>query len=152
MIQDLLAKALLQSEKCHFLGNLGLIWESDNSRVTSLPYFDVRELLPDLKIMNLACSLVTISGESNEDLHFHTSTVIAIATTGQGTFTHKHMGDDTLQRRVVVRGDVMIIPKSVLHLFHTEKQELLEYISLEVSDQEIDYQKHWTPEDLELFG
>ena len=131
---------------CHFWTNDRLKWSSANSDVVSLPSFDFKRIFGKLPQRNLACSLVSISGPTDEDLHFHTSDVIGLVTKGRGRLRHIEAGK--CQATDVVVGDICVIPSRVLHLFDTEPGGLIEYIALEASSHEIDYQKHWSASEL----
>jgi len=131
------------ADRCVFLQRAVNTWSSANSRVTSLPAFDLLRAFSRLSHYNVASSLVSIAGPSTEPLHFHTSHVFGVATKGRGVLRHKIIGQPEELRTIVEEGDVALIPSTVLHLFETEDNGIFEYIAVEVSEKPIDYQKHW---------
>lgn len=139
--------AIRDNDRCHFWSGSRLIWKSTNSQVVSLPSFDFRSLFEGLPYRNIACSLVAISGPTDENLHFHTSDVIGLVTKGAGRLRHA-VGSAAATATEVTAGDICFIPNRVLHLFDTEYRGELEYIALEMSAVDIDYQKHWSPDEL----
>ena len=138
--------ALHSANKCVFFPAAVEIWYSENSKVTSLPYFDLTKLLDQENYRFTSTSLVEISGPSCEPLHYHLSDVIGVVTAGEGILRHRWLEDSNNeeQQQRVQAGDVAVIPKGVMHLFHTEEKGCLNYIAFEISVAQIDYQKHWT--------
>lgn len=54
---------------------------------------------------------------------------------------NRHPSSDNYEDPVSV-GDLVVIPRGAPHVFSTELGGLMEYIALEFSDAEIDYQAH----------
>lgn len=107
--------------------------------MVSAPIVDLLSIFPDSNTANCTSSLVTINGPSDEPPHFHLSHVLGIVVSGTGV-----VRDGESRRKKVIDGDLVVIPKGVLHYFETAQGEELKWIALEFNDGEIDYQKHFT--------
>jgi quercetin dioxygenase-like cupin family protein len=142
-----LKKALSRWNDCSFCPAMTHEWESTNSSVVSLPAFNFGRMFGTTNFQNIACSLVSISGPTDEALHFHTSHVVGVVTSGAGRLRHTAIGKSIERQTVLKTGDVAFIPKNCLHLFDTDEGGHINYVAFEVSEDEIDYQKHWHAED-----
>ena len=136
---------LFQKDSCTILPGSSSIWSSSNSEVVSSPVVLPKMLFGIDSNVKVAASIVSITGESGEHLHFHISHLVGIIVKGEGELRIQDRESQVDEKRIkVVKGDAVIIPKGVLHCFECEDQKNMEYIALEVSDLEIDYQKHHT--------
>ena len=138
--QILVERAFKKPTECTFFESKIHSWISENSEVLSLPYINFVKFKNSFGFKNMSCSIVSIEGPSDEDLHYHTSWIIALAVKGRGIFEYKNPTNET-QSRSVEKGDILVLPKGIYHLFQTDGQAF-EYIAFEFSDKEIDYQKH----------
>jgi quercetin dioxygenase-like cupin family protein len=133
----------LDGVDAHIVPGISKKWSSSNSVVRSLPALRVEDSLGG-DLQEVGASLVAISGPSDEPLHYHSSHLIGVVTSGRGWFCVPGEGGVANPvRQEVVAGDVVVIPRSVLHLFDCDPGGQLDYVSLEFSDKAIDYQKHW---------
>ena len=142
-----LREALSRWNDCSFCPAMTHEWESANSSVVSLPAFNFGRMFGQTDFQNIACSLVSISGPTDESLHFHTSHVVGVVTSGAGRLRHTAIGKLNEQQTLLKAGDVAFIPKNCLHLFDTDEGGHINYIAFELSEGEIDYQKHWKASD-----
>jgi quercetin dioxygenase-like cupin family protein len=99
-------------------------------------------LFPDPSIVKMTASLVEIRGQSEEDMHYHTSHIVGIVVHGSG---YLRVPEGKLPAK---KGDMVIIPRKAMHYFDCDPDGELTYVSLEVSDTEIDYQKHFRSDEL----
>jgi hypothetical protein len=142
-----LRSALARRDDCSFYPSMTHEWKSSNSSVVSLPAFNFDRMFGQTDFQNIACSLVSISGPTDEALHFHTSHVIGVITSGAGRLRHRAIGGVGEIQTTLKNGDVAFIPRNCLHLFDTDQGGHINYIAFEVSEDLIDYQKHWHADD-----
>lgn len=138
-----LRNAIDNTDRCSFASAMTHEWRSANSCVVSLPAFNFERMFGNGSFQNIACSLVSISGPTDETLHFHTSHVVGVITSGAGRLRHKVIGGASELQTILQTGDVAFIPMGCLHLFDTDEGGHINYIAFEVSETAIDYQKHW---------
>ena len=141
-------REILETGTCAVYKNAANTWKTANSTVTSSPIVDVWHIFEGTRAANVAVNIVSIRGTSGEPLHYHTSHLIGVVVKGDGMLrsaTDKR--ESNLKDWQVAAGDVILIPRGAYHMFECEPSGNLDYIALEFSDHEIDYQKHWRPED-----
>ena len=129
---------LLTQRACAVVRASALSWTSGTSSVVSVPAVHVSYLFGARDIMSCGTSLVRISGATVEPLHYHKSHVVGIVVRGRGWLLCSQE-----RRERISTGDCIVIPRGVLHFFVCDAEESMEYVALEVSDQDIDYQKHF---------
>lgn len=129
---------LLKLKKCTILNNWPRSTEAGNSIVTSAPPLKLDGVFPDMSKIELTTSLVQIKGPSEEPLHFHSSHLVGLIVRGMG-----YMKTDEWDSVYIKQGDVIIIPREVNHYFTCDEGKEMDYISYEISDTPIDYQKHF---------
>jgi quercetin dioxygenase-like cupin family protein len=138
--------SLFKKSVCTLIHGKSRKWESSNSTVFSCPALDLNGVFARESRLEAGASLVSIDGEADEDLHFHTSHLLGTVVRGEGflcvptDLANAQAG--RISRIPVQPGDVVVIPRGALHIFQCEVGKRLEYIALEVSDSPIDYQKH----------
>ena len=127
----------LKRSACTLMPNGAQVGKTGNSVVTSSLVTHLDGLFPDLSKIQTTCSLVEIRGASNEPTHYHTSHLVGLVIRGHGYLREPQ------QRQPVKKGDIVVIPRGVQHYFDCDDAGELDYIAYEVSDQDIDYQKHF---------
>jgi mannose-6-phosphate isomerase-like protein (cupin superfamily) len=133
MISKLLAKL-----ECTVLRNAAIVASMGNSRLTSAPVLKLDGLFPDLRVVEVTATWVSIRDDATtEPVHYHTSHLVACVVQGMGW-----LRTDTELTPVLV-GDAVVIPRGVGHFFDPDPAVGLDYIAYEVSDSPIDYQKHY---------
>lgn len=133
----------LPLDHCTILRARGQEWSTPNSLVASIPALTLGELATACRPANLTASIVKVAGPTPEPMHFHTSCIVGLVVRGSGTLLYRD-GSGQDGREQVACGDVVIIPRGALHVFVTGASEAMDYIALEFSDRELDYQAHWT--------
>lgn len=129
----------IKRKECTVKRNSSLRWKSDNSEVQSIPSLTVGTDC----VKCVGVSLVTICGPSGEDLHFHKADIVGLVIYGAARLRFRSEGD--IERvSNVVENDVVFIPRGVFHLFECCLGETMRYVALELSESELDYQKHWS--------
>jgi quercetin dioxygenase-like cupin family protein len=140
---------LLSRKDCAVLKDGGHEWRSSNSTVLSTPVVELLGMFAS-ENLELGASIVRISGESGEPLHFHSSHLVGLVIRGQGWLclpgfvNNASVGEADVRRVAVQLGDVAVIPRGALHLFECAHSSELDYLAVEFSDRPIDYQKHWS--------
>lgn len=129
---------LLKLKKCTILKKWPRSTDAGNSVVTSAPPLKLDGVFSDLSKVEITTSLVQIKGPSDEPLHFHSSHLVGLVVRGHG-----YMRTDDWESAYVKQGDVVVIPRGVNHYFTCESGTEMDYISYEISDTPIDYQKHF---------
>ena len=133
-----------RAKRCTVFQSTAIRSTTGNSVLESLPNVMVHALFPETRDVRATCSLVRIKGVSGESLHYHSSHLVGLVVRGRGWLLVP--GDDASgshRRLAVTKGDVVVVPRRVLHLFECRPREVLEYLALEFSDEDIDYQKHF---------
>jgi oxalate decarboxylase/phosphoglucose isomerase-like protein (cupin superfamily) len=128
---------------CTVLRGRGQEWATPNSVVASIPALTLEILSSACLPKNLTASIVKVAGPTHEPMHFHTSYIVGLVVAGSGSLLSQDASGQEARERVI-SGDVVIIPRGALHVFVTEAEEAMDYIALEFSDGELDYQAHWT--------
>lgn len=123
------------------LHSAGNRWGTVNSEVLSIPALSLTVLAGACSPENLTCSIVRVAGPSNEPVHYHTSYIVGLVVRGEGILQHRAKGRETVHEKASA-GDVVIIPRGAVHVFSTVEGGEMDYIAIEFSDQEIDYQAH----------
>jgi quercetin dioxygenase-like cupin family protein len=131
----------LCEDHCSVLKGAAREWHSANSRVLSLPALRLADA--HVPLFEAGASIVCISGPSTETLHYHSSHLVGIVTRGAGWLRVPGKDEGSTTRLPISCGDVVVIPKGVLHLFDCDPEAEMDYVALEVSYGPIDYQKHW---------
>lgn len=131
LIADLLRRA-----SCAVIPEAGRVVIMSNSEVRSAPPVRVSAVFPDVA-SNVTASLVLVSGRTDEAPHYHTSHLIGAIVNGRGQLRTPEGCHS------VSPGDIVVIPRGALHVFEAETEQPMSYIAYEVSDAEIDYQKHF---------
>jgi quercetin dioxygenase-like cupin family protein len=130
------------SPKCSVLRDVTHVDESSISIVTSSPVINLRGMFSSETAIEIGVSLVKVLRKSAEPLHFHSSHIVGIVTVGTG-YLRVPGPDDKEQQFEVRTGDIVVIPRGAPHMFECEGETTLEYVAMELSDQPIDYQKHY---------
>jgi quercetin dioxygenase-like cupin family protein len=133
----------LSLRHCTVLKGRGQAWTTPNSLVASVPALSLGALSTACPPSNLTTSIVKVAGPTHEPMHFHTSFIVGLVVTGSGILRFQNAARREAAERVEC-GDVIIIPRGALHVFITADAETMDYIALEFSDKELDYQAHWT--------
>ena len=146
LLENLLTveKALNQAT-CTIIKNSANKWSEGNSSVTSSPIVDINKLFSQDQITKIAVNFVSIKGKSEEPLHYHTAHLVGVILKGEGfLLASSEANSGSIEKQPVTEGDVIIIPRNIYHFFEPllDKGEI-EYIALEFSDKNIDYQKHY---------
>lgn len=128
----------LEEMKCTAIKSFATSWSTGNSIVNSAPVVNLKGMFPDLAKVNVTASIVHIEGVDDEEVHYHTSHVIGYVVGGEGQFMVSR--DENSPVFDIVAGDVVIIPRGAMHYFVSDTK--MDWIALEISDMEIDYQKH----------
>jgi oxalate decarboxylase/phosphoglucose isomerase-like protein (cupin superfamily) len=138
---------MLAAGACVVYKNAANTWKTANSTVTSSPIIDVLQIFNGTKAAaNVAVNFVSIRGTICEPLHYHTSHLIGVVIHGDGVLkSATDEKESNLRELQVGAGDVILIPRGAYHIFDCEASGGLDYIALEFSDHDIDYQKHWSP-------
>ena len=126
---------------CSILHGRGNDWNTMNSVVFSIPAMTQSDLATICSPKNVTCSLVRVMGPTAEPLHFHTSYIVGLIVSGEGILLNRGIGNFD-RSDVVSIGDIVVIPRGAPHVFTTRPEGRMEYIALEFSDREIDYQAH----------
>ena len=138
---------LLEKKECLIIKKAANKWSEGNSCVTSSPIVDIRKVFSAADKIETAVNFVEIKGRNEEPLHFHTAHLVGVITGGEGYLLTASDDKTTfIKKQTMSAGDVIVIPQGAFHYFQpfTEDGEL-DYIALEFSDKEIDYQKHHSP-------
>jgi len=134
---------LLKTPECVVIRRGSASWQTPTSAVESIPAISLSALGLDPKRIEVATSVVTVRGGSDEDLHFHSSHVVGLAIRGSGVLRTASRQSPRDERRLVLEpGDLVLIPRGALHLFETNDSPEFVYVGLEFSDAPIDYQQH----------
>lgn len=149
LLKDVGRKILeaLQVPKCEVVGSVqGLTYKTGNSQIICTPQLVVADVLALHDRAKISVNFVFIQGEANEAPHIHHSHVIALVLSGTGELLHLPSGSDSKNKPSTVvaeAGDIVVIPKGVLHIFNCNRGQNLLYAALEIADRDIDYQKHY---------
>lgn len=148
-------KQLLQKPRCTVISNASRLEGVGNSILRSIPEFGLANIFSRPDLIHVTASFVELHGKSEEPAHFHTSHLIAVVVRGDGQL-RTGKGIDVLTEHgklvpndgvvVVMTGDVVVIPRGENHFFDPNTSGM-SYVGLEISDQLIDYQKHFSLED-----
>jgi len=139
---------LFLRKDCAVFKSGGHEWWSSNSTVLSTPIVQLFGMFASDNV-ELGASIVRISGESGEPLHFHSSHLVGLVIRGEGWLClpaltgGAPLSNVNVRRVRVQQGDIAIIPRGALHLFECNSTAEMDYLAVEFSDCPIDYQKHW---------
>lgn len=144
-LEEEITDALL-SNKVRLLESGGSIWEIGNSVVLSTPRIFLSKIFEENQSLEAALNFVFISGPvpENEELHFHTSHIIAYVVSGRGWFLHsdKKIRLREANRIPIRSGNLIVLPKGYLHTFECDVGDQMVYAAVEYANVPIDYQKH----------
>lgn len=108
-----------------------------NSHVYSIPALRFNNFIGELTINN-----IVVTGVLNEPLHYHKTNIIALVTYGRGRIFSFLEKEGLRKSDDISIGDIVIIPKGILHAFESNLNETATYAVLEMGEH-IDYQKHF---------
>jgi mannose-6-phosphate isomerase-like protein (cupin superfamily) len=131
----------LEENFCTLVRGFSESWTTDNSRVTSLPVLNLLNVFKDADVQLATASVVEINGPLPEDegVHYHLSHVVGMVFEGVGSII-SHVEGESVE---VHEGDLVIIPRGVMHFFTSTPGHVMRWVAMEVSDRPIDYQKHF---------
>lgn len=128
----------IRREECTVYRNVGLAWSSNNSTVTTCPPLEIQSMVNRPEAIHAAMSFVSVTGRSDEQLHHHSSHLLGIVVGGEGhLLTPRNTGED-MARTPLTSGDLFVVPRGSRHVIECDSDKGLKFISLEISDEEIE--------------
>ncbi len=139
--KDALSECIVEAIRrgdCVVFEKSGVVWSTRNSTATSYPPIEILRIFNLSNSVKAAVSFVSVTGDSGELFHHHSTHLLALVVSGTGHLLIPNKAEEEPVQITISSGDVVVIPRGASHVIECAPPEKLKFISLEISDEEIE--------------